>query len=452
MMDHKSTSVELVIKNAKIFFNQQIIEGGVAVDKGKIVRISKDSQLPSGEEILDLKRQLIIPGVIDIHAHLRDLNFSGKEDFYTGTCAAASGGITTVIDMPNTNPPTISAQLMEQKIALARKKIIINTGFYAGIPNTLDELPSLVMNGVFGFKLYLTNSLSLFDIENAALLQKLLRKLKEISYPLLIHAERKQDIEKILLQKKEEQLTPEALYLESHSAEIEKHAIEYMIGLNRSINTQYHFCHVSTASGVEQIRQAKDQGSNISAEVTPHHLFLTENDLKVYGSFAKMIPPLRAPSHVTALWAGLREGTLDIIATDHAPHMLSEKNCEFSTATNGIPGFETLLPLLFTAISNKQLSLSRAIQALSENPAKFLHLSHKGKIAVGFDADLTVIDLKKRKKIDATQFYSKAKYSPFDGHEVIGSPTMTIIDGKIIMREGKIIAPPGSGTIIQRQF
>ncbi|NVM53001.1 MAG: dihydroorotase family protein [Candidatus Helarchaeota archaeon] len=445
--DHKS--VDLVIKNAKIFYKQQIFEGGIAVDNGKIIRVGKESKLPPGESIIDVEGQLVIPGVIDIHAHLRDLKYSEKEDFHTGTCAAANGGITTVIDMPNTNPPTISSAFLEQKMKFAQKKVVTNVGFYAGIPNKLEEIESFKKHGIFGFKLYLAKSLSQFDVDDPELLRNLFQKVKENKFPILIHAERKKDIEKVLELEKSGKISAQDLYLKSHSEEVEKRAIEYIFELNTRVGAQIHICHVTTTSGVEIIQKRKNLGDLVSAEVTPHHLFLTTHDLKKYGAFAKMVPPLRPPNHMTALWRGLNAGTIDIIATDHAPHLLSEKECDFSLAANGIPGFETLLPLLLTAMHKGEITLPRLVQVMSENPAKFLHLPYKGKIDVGYDADLTIIAQNREQKINAAKFYSRAKFSPFDGREVKGIPTITIINGKVIMREGEILVSKGSGKILR---
>ena len=449
-MDRKS--VDLIIKNAKIYVEGQIHTGGVAIANGKIVNVSKDANLPSGEIIIDGKGQLVIPGAIDCHAHLRDLNYSNKEDFFTGTCAAAVGGFTTVIDMPNTNPPTISSELLQQKTEIARKKIVTNVGFYAGIPNSLHELEPFKKRGVFGFKLYLTNSLSQFNIDDPNQLKNLFSNLKKLGMPILIHAERKKDIEELLNLKKQISLSPEDLYLESHSEEVEKRAIKFVFDLNANIGTEIHLCHVTTATGIDLLRKAKQEGQPVSAEVTPHHLFLTLKDLRTHGTFAKMLPPLRNPGDLSALWEGLNTGIIDTIATDHAPHTLSEKTCGFSEAANGIPGFETTLPLLFTALHEGKITLARLVQAIAENPATFLRLSKKGKIKPGYDADLAIIDLHREQKIEAQRFLSKAKFSPFDGWEIKGLPTMTIVKGKVIMREGQIMVPEGSGTIIKRQF
>ena len=449
MKEFESKAVDLIIKNAKIFLKQQIHEGGIAIEKGKIIIITKDSKLPPGETILDVKGQLIIPGAIDIHAHLRDLEYAEKEDFYTGTCAAANGGFTTVIDMPNTSPPTISAELLKQKMATAQKRVIINTGFYAGIPDSVEEIDSFKKAGQFGFKLYLTNYLSQFDIDDPNSLKDLFYNIKKLDFPVLIHAERKKDIEELVNQKETDNLSPEELYLASHSADVEKKAIQYILNLNAEIGAQIHFCHVSTALGLNLLQKKKEE-QGITAEVTPHHLFLTMKDLETWGAFAKMLPPLRTPNDLSALWKGLNEGVIDIIATDHAPHMLAEKTCEFSAAANGIPGFETTLPLLFTAMHEKRISLPRLVQTISETPAKFLHLSKKGKIEIGYDADLTLIDLHKENKIKADQFLSKAKFSPFEGQEVKGIPTGTIVNGQIVMQEGQIMVQEGSGKIIKR--
>jgi len=443
-------SVDLIIKNAKIYFNQQIFQGNIAIDRNKIIKVGKLSSMPSGEKVIDVKNNLVIPGAIDIHAHLRDLDFSKKEDFYTGTCAAANGGITTVIDMPNTTPPTISANLLLEKIEIAQKKILINVGFHAGIPNYLSELNSLADLGIFGFKLFLARSLSNFDIESQELLEELLQNIRILNIPLLIHAERKEDIEKILEQMKNANLSSLELYLKSHSDQIEERAIKYFLGINASIGAPVHVCHVSTASGVEIIRKSKQQGERVTAEVTPHHLFLSVDDLKKYGAFAKVLPPLRTPNHLDFLWKGLNDDVIDIISTDHAPHRLSEKDCEFSIAANGIPGFETALPLLFTAMNEGKISIIKLIELISENPAKFLGLKSKGIIAEGFDADLTIIDVKKKEKIKASEFYSKAQFSPFDGRDVVGIPVMTIANGKLIMQDGEILGSKGSGTILRR--
>ncbi len=451
MKEHNRKSVDLIIKNAKIFFEGQIHVGGIAVDNGKIVKVNKDSNLPSGETIIDGKGQLVIPGAIDIHAHLRDLNYSNKEDFYTGTCAAAVGGFTTVIDMPNTSPPTISSELLQHKTEIARKKIVINTGFYAGIPDSASELESFKEGGIFGFKLYLTNSLSQFNIDDSNQLKNLFSNVKKLGLPILIHAERKKDIDEFLNQKKQTNLSSQDLYLESHSEEVEKRAIKFIFDLNVNIGTEIHICHITTAAGIELLRKAKKEGQHVSAEVTPHHLFLSSKDLRTHGALAKMLPPLRSPHDLSALWEGLNDGIIDNIATDHAPHTLSEKICEFSEAANGIPGFETMLPLLFTAMHEEKITLSRLVQVIAENPASFLHLSNKGKIKSGYDADLIIIDLHREQKIEATRFLSKAKFSPFDGREIKGLPTMTIINGKIIMQEGQIMVPKGSGTIVKRQ-
>jgi len=442
--------VDLIIKNAKIYFNNQVIEGGIAIEKGRIVQVAKMPNLPSADFTLDVKGNLVIPGVIDIHAHLRDLKFQKKEDFFTGTCAAANGGITTVVDMPNTNPPTISRKRLIEKRENAKKKIIINVGFYAGIPDTLGEIKGLVEEGVFGFKLYLANAMSQYDIFRDEPLRALLKNLMINDCPLLIHAERRQDIIKGHTSRNIKKNPELEAYLERHAINVEEQAIQYILELNKTIQAKIHICHVSTAPGLEFIKAGKMAKQQITTEVTPHHLFLTIEDLYKYGTFAKMLPPLRTKDQVNILWKGLNDGIIDIIATDHAPHLITEKKCKFSEAANGIPGFETMVSLLFTAFHQGKITLKRLIESLSINPARFLKLDTKGKIAVGYDADLTVIDLKRERKIDSSTFYSKAKFSPFDGRIVKGIPIMTIVTGEIIMKNGNILTPKGSGRILQR--
>jgi len=441
---------DLVLKNAKIVVDHQIFRGGIAINEGKIVTISKEARLPLGDVTRDLRGQLIIPGVIDIHTHLRDLDYAEKEDFFTGTCAAANGGITTVIDMPNTSPPTISTKSLKEKMAIAQRKIVVNTGFYAGIPNTLDEIAQFRNLGIFGFKLYLSHSLGEFDITDPELLRNLLIEIKKIKCPLLIHAERREDIEALLEKIKFKQLSPKEIYLESHSETVEKNAINAIIHLNALIKAKIHLCHVSTAASVEILQKLGKERSNYTAEVTPHHLFLTTEALKKYNAYAKMLPPLRNVKDLAALWRGLNSGIINLVATDHAPHTVKEKEGDFTVAANGIPGFETLLPLLLTAMHQQKIHLLRLIEVCSEEPALFLNLTKKGKIAIGNDADLTIIDLNKETRIKAADFYSKAKFSPFDGKKVKGIATMTVVRGNIIMEDGEIVVQRGAGKIIQR--
>ncbi|TFG05851.1 MAG: hypothetical protein EU536_00465 [Promethearchaeota archaeon] len=451
MPEKDGDSIDLLLKNAKIFFNGEVVEGGIAISQGQILKVGKVSHLPPCDTILDIQGNLIIPGVIDIHSHLRDLDLQYKEDFYSGTCAAANGGITTVIDMPNTQPATISSQLLKQKIDTAQKKVVINVGFYAGIPNSLTEIEDLVKKGIFGFKIYLANKLSDFDMYDPDSLHQLLLEIKKNDCPLLVHAERKLDIHERIADLNSSELSAQDLYLMNHSPEVEKSAISYILRLNQRVGALLHICHVSTLQGVELIREEKNRSVWITAEVTPHHLFLSKEVLKKFNGFAKMLPPLRSPIDLEALWAGVNDRTIDCIATDHAPHLLSEKECTFASAANGIPGFETLVPLLFTALNQDQITLSRLIEVLSEFPAKFLHLSKKGKIAPGFDADLCVIDPKRTGIITPENFFSKAKFSPFRGRKVKGRPVMTIVKGKIVMRDNEILVNEGTGNILLRE-
>lgn len=443
--------VDLVLTNAKAYINKELISCSIAIEKAKIFKISKESHMPKSEKKIDLKNLIVLPGLIDPHVHLRDEGKSYKEDFYSGTAAAAAGGFTTVLDMPNNKPVTLSANLLNNRMRIAQNKIIVNVGFYSEFPINFEEIPQIVNQGAIGFKLFMAHQLGGLNIDDDVELKKALTVIKDLKSILSVHAE-----DKNLLNQNEEELKNKNkddlnAFFKAHPEEVEYTAINRLLKLNDKIKAPLHFCHLSTKKGMELIREAKKTNPRITCEITPNHLFLSKNDSDRFGSLIILMPPLRQKTTVEYLWSGLRNGIIDFIGSDHAPHLKEEKTrSNIWDVKVGLPGLETTLPLMLTLVNKHQISIGDLVLFLSENPARTFKLNNLGSIQKGKKADLTILDLKKKYKIDASAFHSKAKYSPYDGWNVKGMPIKTIVNGSLIMDDQRIIAKRGSGSILRR--
>ena len=443
--------VDSVLTNAKAYINQEIVQCSIAIDNGKIFKISKETHMPKSDKKIDLKNFLVLPGLIDPHVHLRDEGKSYKEDFYTGTAAAAAGGFTTVLDMPNNFPVTCSRETLKNRIKLAENRILVNVGFYSEFPRDLIELPEIVNEGAIAFKLFLAHQIGGLSIDVDLSLQEALTKVNELDMPFAVHAE---DKNLLLLNEKKlknSNKNDSKAFLKAHSEEVEYYAIERLLRLNEGIGAHLHFCHVSTIKGLTLIKNAKETNTKITCEVTPNHIFLSNNAFDRYGQLLIMMPPPRSENNVTALLTAIRNGWVDVLGSDHAPHTINEKmNTNVWDVKVGLPGLETSLPLMLTMVNKRLLTIGDIALLFSENPARIFKLPGLGFIEQGKNADLTVIDIKKKFKIDASSFNSKAKYSPYDGWDVQGSPVKTFVKGTLIMEEQKIIGENGSGSILKR--
>lgn len=445
--------VDSVLTNAKAYINQEIVQCSIAIENGKIFKISKETHMPKSDKKIDLKNFLVLPGLIDPHVHLRDEGKSYKEDFYTGTAAAAAGGFTTVLDMPNNFPVTCSRETLKNRIKLAENRILVNVGFYSEFPRDLFELPEIVNEGAIAFKLFLAHQIGGLSIDIDLSLQEALTKVNELDMPFAVHAEDKNLL--LLNEKKLKNSNKNDLkaFLKVHSEEVEYYAIERLLRLNEGIGAHLHFCHVSTIKGLTLIKNAKETNTKITCEVTPNHIFLSNNAFDRYGQLLIMMPPPRSENNVTALLTAIRNGWVDVLGSDHAPHTINEKmNTNVWAVKVGLPGLETSLPLMLTMVNKRLLTIGDIALLFSENPARIFKLPGLGFIEQGKNADLTVIDFKKKFKIDASSFNSKAKYSPYDGWDVQGSPVKTFVKGTLIMEEQRIIGETSSGSILKRVF
>mgnify|MGYP001626192600 CR=1 FL=1 len=440
---------ELVLKDLKAYINGTITECCLAIKNGKIAKIGKEAQMPRADAQISLKGLLVLPGLIDVHVHLRDEGKAYKEDFYSGTAAAVAGGFTTVLDMPNNAPVTMSAETFKNRMEIAKERVLVNVGFYSEFPKSLCEIDEIIDAGAVAFKLFLSEQVGGLNINDDNALAEAFQKVAS-KIPIAVHAEDKGIIKSVEEKLKQEGKRDIEAFLEAHSERAEAEAIKRILEITQKTRAQVHFCHISTRQGLSLIVEAKRAGLPVTCEVAPHHLFLSDEDLRRIGTLALTMPPLRDKSHIKALWEGLKNGWIDVIGSDHAPHTLTEKNAESVWDVKvGIPGLETTLPLLLTEVNAGRLSIAEVVRFMGENPAKIFGLKDLGSLKEGFRADLVAIDLKREFIIDSSCFYSKAKFSPFDGKPVKGRAVKTFVGGKLVMDEGEIVAEPGCGKIIK---
>jgi len=423
---------DLVLKNCK--FVDKSGNYYIGITNGKIAEISKQP-LKSDEEI-DIKDQILLPGLIDPHVHFRDPGLTYKESFKTGSQAAAHGGFTTILDMPNTIPPTNTAKAFKEKKKIGEKKSIIDFGLNAGV-NKFDELEKVAKLKPASFKIFM----DLFeDSEIEEIFKNIsgINKESEHSQILTLHCEDKDIVEKNTNKLKKSSFTEGNTaidYSYARPSKAEVISVKYAIFLAEKYRVPIHICHISAKKSLEYIESIKNKNIDISVEIAPHHLLLDNSTLSELGNIAKTNPPLR-PKGENLTTDNL--SNINMIGTDHAPHSLEEKQKGVWDSSPGIPNLETVLPLLLTEVNNNNIAIEMIPKLMSENPAKRFNMTNKGKIEIGYDADFCVVNLKKEGKFDIDTFYTKAEYSPFANWEYKGIGTMTISCGNIVMEEGVV--------------
>jgi dihydroorotase len=443
--------VDSVLTNAKAYLDGQIVDCSIAIEENKIQKIGRETQMPNADQKIDLHNLLVLPGLIDEHVHLRDEGRAYKEDFASGTAAAAAGGFTTVLDMPNNDPVTMSVGTLLNRMRAAQRKLFVNVGFYSEFPQKLDDAADIVAEGAVGFKLFMGNQTGGLNIDDDQTIMAGCTEVARLKVPLAVHAE-----DRAMLAANEEKLkqakkSGTADFLRAHTEAVELTAIQRLLKVSEQTDVRMHFCHVSTEGGLKAIREAKKSGRTVTCEVTPNHLMLTSEDLKRYGQIAIVAPPLRSKTHVDALWKGIEDGSVDAVGSDHAPHSQSEKSASNVWDVKvGVPGLETTLPMMLTQIKKSKLTIVQAVHLLSERPAEIFGLNDRGRLERGKNADLIVVDFNRQFKIDASKFNSKAKFSPYDGWAVQGKAVKTIVNGQLVFDEDEIVATGGCGLIIRR--
>jgi len=422
----------------KVFFKGEFIDCCIGINDGKITAVKKILKCENHKKF---GNKLIIPAGIDIHVHFRDPGMTQKEDFSTGSMAAAFGGISCVFDMPNTKPQAIDFLSLKEKIDKAYDKSYIDFGIYAGVTdNNIDKLNkfSEICNG---YKIFLGESTNSFSI-NENNLPLVFKQILPTKKPIMIHAENAECIENHKMNEKN--------LIDHNNArppECESRSIKRVLEFCKDINPRLHFCHVSSIDGLELIRKTS---VNISCGVTPHHSLIgIENDLLPQQLY-KVNPPLRNFEYSNYLLKNIVNGCVDVIESDHAPHTKEEKKQLFDEVPSGVPGVETILPLFLYLAMQKKISFDRLISLLCSKPADIMSL-RKGRIKEGNDADFLVVDYKKISTIRSEDLHSKCGWTPFEGWRGI-FPTNVFIRGKNIIEDCELTGSKGFGMHVNVDF
>lgn len=429
----------VLIESAKILVHNELTAANLLIEDGIIRKITKlKPNIPTDGRI-NADGLVALPGLIDAHVHLRDMDLSYKETFESGTKAAAAGGYTTVIDMPNTRPPTISAANLAEKMQHAHNRIYTNLAFQGTLVTDPMEIRRMKECGAVAFKLYLNKSLETFDSSNETELCNALHAAKSSKALVTVHAEDGRAIRNIQSRSIASGKTTVRDFLKAHVPKMEISAVKSILKLSANSGIRIHICHITTAQAVQLVRKAK----NATCEATAHHLLLDHSTFKRHGTKAICVPPIRHSESRRQLWNLFVKGQVNILASDHAPHTLEEKKTKDAwKAMPGVPGLETSLPVMLTQVWNGKLSLNRLVDAASTLPARIFRLKGKGQLREGYDADIVLINPKAKRIIQPSTFLSKAKYSPFEGMHCRGEAVCTIVNGSVVFENGEIIGPP----------
>lgn len=438
--------MKLLLKNGDILdpFTGDRKKIDILVDGSKVKTIARNIT-DKDASIIDAKDKIVMPGLVDVHVHFREPGQEYKETIYTGSRAAAAGGFTTVVAEPNTKPPIDTPSRIKKVLNIASDQSIVNFYSKAAITRRSEGKRLVDVRA-----LKAAGAVAISDDGHPVYGERLMKNALEagVKYDILVspHCEESEFYrQKVFKKSNSEKHPPSSPNLMPYSSDpkpytSEEGLIKRDIELAERTGARIHISHVSRAESVEIIAQAKKRGVAVTAEATPHHFLLSEKDADEIGTNAKVNPPLRSEEDVAAIKSGLINGTIDIIATDHAPHSPEDKSVPWQHAPFGIIGLETALGLVLTyLVQPKLLTISQVIEKMSVTPAQIYGLSSAGSLIEGQPADITIIDPKKKWRVNANQFYSKGRNCPFDGWELCGKAVMTIVAGRVVMKDGQII-------------
>ena len=425
--------LDIIIKNGECYIDGTLKKKDIGILKNKIVKIGdlKDES----KEVFDAKGLTVLPGCIDTQVHFREPGSTDAEDLNSGSKAAVMGGITSVFEMPNTNPPTTNFEEFDKKIKIG-KGMFCNHAFYFGATaenyTTLEKLKEL--KGCCGIKLFAGSSTGNLLVDKEKDIEKVFEHASKV---VAVHSE---DEEILKIRKK---LIEEGNVL-SHpvwrNEEVAMSSTRRIVRIAKRFQKKAHILHVTTKEEVDFLSQNK---GDITFEITPQHLTIYAPDCyDNLGTYAQMNPPIRDKSHYDRLWYAVRNNYNDTIGSDHAPHLKTNKDKKYPNSPSGMPGVQTILPVMLDHVNNKKLELEQLMKLMCENPVKIFGIKNKGFLKENYDADITIVDLNKSIKIQNEDIQSKCGWSPFNGYSFKGSPVVTIVNGKIKMKNGKIIGNP----------
>lgn len=431
----KTEYYDLVLKGAEIVNHDGRWSGDIAVHKGQIAALGSIDE-SKAQDVINCAGLHILPGVIDSQVHFREPGMTHKEDLASGSRGAVMGGVTAVFEMPNTAPLTVSAQTLADKVARGRKGMFCDFAFYiGGTHDNIQDLPQLErLPGSAGVKVFIGSSTGDLLVDDDEGLHEIL---KVISRRAAFHSE---DEARLIARREVQRENDPSSHPEWRDEIAAMNSTKRLVSLARKTGKRIHVLHISTAEEIEYLVNYKDVAS---VEVTPQHLTLAAPEAyDRLGTLAQMNPPIRGARHREALWRGLQQGVVDVLGSDHAPHTLEEKSKPYPRSPSGMTGVQTLVPIMLDHVNKGRLSLERFVDLTSHGPQRIFGLADKGRIAVGYDADFTIIDLAREQTIEASWIESISGWTPYDGMSVKGWPVGTIVRGKKVMWQGEIIGEP----------
>ena len=426
-----SDNNSLIIKNGTCYIDGKLVNTDITVSGGKIKSIGKADL--NNHKVYDAENKIVLPGIIDTQVHFREPGSTDAEDLESGSRAAVLGGVTSLFEMPNTNPPTANLIEFEKKLKAAKNRMHSNYAFYFGAtPSNTDQLAQLKnVEGCCGVKLFAGSSTGNLLVDKEADIEKVISSSDRV---VSIHSE---DEDIIKLRKKFIRKGDVHSHHEWRNVECAMSSTRRVVKIAERYNKKIHVLHVTTKDEVDFLAMHK---KNVTFETTPQHLTLYAPDCyDKLGTYAQMNPPLRGKEHYDRLWTAIKNNIVDVLGSDHAPHLKANKDKEYPDSPSGMPGVQTIFPVMIDHVNNGKLTLNQLINLMCENPCRIFGIKNKGFIKEGFDADLTIVDMKKEVIIKDEMIASKCGWTPFNNYKVKGFPVGTIVNGILVMSDGKIL-------------
>ena len=426
-----SDNFSLIIKNGSCYIDGKLTQTDIGLSGNKIKKIGKIEL--NSSKVYDATDKVVLPGIIDTQTHFREPGSTDVEDLESGSRAAVLGGVTSLFEMPNTNPPTSNLVEFDKKLQLAKNRMHSNYAFYFGAtPDNIEQLSKLKdVEGCCGVKLFAGSSTGKLLVDKEADIEKVISNSDRV---VSIHSE---DEEILNLRKKFIKEGDVHSHPEWRNTECAISSTRRVVKIAERYNKKIHVLHVTTKEEVDFLAMHK---KNVTFEITPQHLTLYAPDCyDKLGTYAQMNPPLRTKEHYDRLWVAIKNNIVDVLGSDHAPHSKENKNKNYPNTPSGMPGVQTIFPIMLDHVNNGKLTLQQLINFMCENPCKIFGIKNKGYIKEGYDADLTITDMDKEVTIKDEMIASKCGWTPFNNHKVKGFPVGTIVNGNLVMSDGNVI-------------
>ncbi|RWO27953.1 dihydroorotase [Mesorhizobium sp.] len=435
-----ATTYDLILTGGTVVNHDGEGRRDIGINGGRIAAIGDLGQASAGETV-DCRGLHILPGVVDSQVHFREPGLEHKEDLETGSRAAALGGVTAVFEMPNTNPLTTSEAALADKVRRATGRMHCDFAFWVGgtRENAKDAGDLERLPGAAGIKVFMGSSTGDLLVEDDESVASILRNTRRRA---AFHSEDEFRLRERLGERIEGDPASHPVWRDEIAA---LRCTERLVRIARQVRARIHVLHISTAEEIVFLELHKDVAT---CEATPHHLTLSADDYAQLGTLIQMNPPVRASRHRDGIWRGIAQGIVDVLGSDHAPHTLAEKAKPYPASPSGMTGVQTLVPIMLDHVNAGRLTLQRFVDLSSHGPQRIFGMARKGRIAAGYDADFTIVDLKRRETITNAQAGSKAGWTPYDGRQVTGWPVGTIVRGRRVMWEGEIVTP-GQGSAVE---